>query len=423
MKSLRVLSIALGVFACASWSVCGEEPARSPQYENTDAGQTIAAASADEEKITFSARKADAYLKNGALYWWAEKGCVTCHTNGIYGVERPSLTPVLGKPEAEVRSHFVAQIDDFHKLAGDERKDLHGGVRPTQVAVITRGLVEWDKHVTGRLSDESKKALSLMFELQAPDGSWANIDCWPPYESSVFQGATVAVMAAATARGWLDEIASEEERAKYQKAVSYLRTTDPGHDYERLLRLWTATRVPSLLSDDEKQAFIEVVWKQQNEDGGWSMLDFYTFENWSAASRPRGFLTKAEFDDPPSDGHMTGLALLVLIDSGVDIKDKRIERGVEWLLANQRESGRWWTRSLNTDNYHFMTYSATAYALIALHKAGRLKKATGESDDAGNAGPVRFSEHLLAGNFGYVFGVAAADLDGDGDLDKPRHSR
>jgi squalene-hopene/tetraprenyl-beta-curcumene cyclase len=405
------------VFACASWSVRGEEPAKSPQYEDTDAGRTIAAASTDEAKIPFSAEKADAYLKNGALYWWAEKGCVTCHTNGIYGSERPSLTPVLGKPEADVRGHFVEQIDEFHKLTGDERKALHDGVRPTQVAVITRGLVEWDKHVTGKLSDESKKALSLMFELQAPDGSWGNIECWPPYESSVFQGATVAVMAAATARGWLVEIASEEEKAKFQKALSYLRTTDPGHDYERLLRLWTATRAPSLLSDDEKQAFIEVVWKHQNEDGGWSMLDFYTFENWAAASRPRGFLKRADFDNSPSDGHMTGLALLVLIDSGVDVKDKRIERGVQWLLANQRESGRWWTRSLNTDNYHFITYSATAYALVALHKAGRLRKVAGESENAGNAGPVRFSEHLLVGNLGYVFGVAAADLDGDGDLD------
>ena len=28
-----------------------------------------------------------------------------------------------------------------------------------------------------------------------------------------------------------------------------------------------------------------------------------------------------------------------------------------------------------------------------------------------------FTEHLLVGNLGYVFGLAAADLDGDGDLD------
>jgi hypothetical protein len=33
------------------------------------------------------------------------------------------------------------------------------------------------------------------------------------------------------------------------------------------------------------------------------------------------------------------------------------------------------------------------------------------------AEPVQFSEHLLADKLGYVFGVATADLDGDGDLD------
>lgn len=400
MNSLQVLTIALGVLACASWSVHGQGSTGSPQYTNTDTGRTIARASANEPKIKFSPRKADAYLKDGAHYWWAEKQCVTCHTNGIYGWERPSLTPVLGKPDAEVRAHFVKYLDKLLKTAKTNLKALQQRDRPTEVAATTRGLVEWDEHVTGRLSDESRKALALMFDVQAPDGSWGNVDCWPPYESSPFQGTTVAVMAAATARGWLDGIATEAQRRQYQKALGYLRSTDPGHDYDRLLRMWTATRVASLLSDDEKQDFIEVVWKHQNDDGGWSMLDFYTFENWAATSMPAKFLTKADFANPHSDGHMTGLSLIVLIDSGVGVKDKRIQRGVEWLLANQRESGRWWTRSLNTDHYHFMTYSATVYALVALHKAGRLKKTADESEDVSKAGPVRFSEHLLVGNLG-----------------------
>jgi squalene-hopene/tetraprenyl-beta-curcumene cyclase len=47
-------------------------------------------------------------------------------------------------------------------------------------------------------------------------------------------------------------------------------------------------------------------------------------------------------------------------------QDARIQRAIEWLLKNQRASGRWWTRSLNTDEWHFITYSGTCYALLAL---------------------------------------------------------
>jgi len=57
---------------------------------------------------------------------------------------------------------------------------------------------------------------------------------------------------------------------------------------------------------------------------------------------------------------------------GVPSDDARIRKSISWLLANQRESGRWWTRSLNTDKYHFITYSGTCYPLLALAKCGAL---------------------------------------------------
>ena len=69
---------------------------------------------------------------------------------------------------------------------------------------------------------------------------------------------------------------------------------------------------------------------------------------------------------------MTGLAVLVLREAGVPAEDPRLKKAVKWLLANQRESGRWWTRSLNTDKYHYITYSGTAYPLLALAKCGVL---------------------------------------------------
>jgi squalene-hopene/tetraprenyl-beta-curcumene cyclase len=63
---------------------------------------------------------------------------------------------------------------------------------------------------------------------------------------------------------------------------------------------------------------------------------------------------------------MTGMALLALREAGVPATDPRIRRGVAWLLKNQRVSGRWWTRSMNTDAKHYITYSGTALPLLAL---------------------------------------------------------
>ena len=57
---------------------------------------------------------------------------------------------------------------------------------------------------------------------------------------------------------------------------------------------------------------------------------------------------------------------------GVPAGGQGIQAAVKGLLANQRESGRWWTRSLNTDRYHFIPYSGTAYPLLALAKCGKL---------------------------------------------------
>ena len=63
---------------------------------------------------------------------------------------------------------------------------------------------------------------------------------------------------------------------------------------------------------------------------------------------------------------MTGLAIIALRKAGVPASDARIQRGVQWLLTNQRASGRWYTRSLNRDGWQFITYSGTAYPLLAL---------------------------------------------------------
>jgi len=347
------------------------QTAEKHQYEFEDI--TIPAASANEPRLAeFSLARAADYIEQANLAWWKKRNCVACHTSGAYLLSRPALTPQLGKPSLEVRDFYVAALKEKQAT---ERAELMRGIGPTQMAYIAGGLAEWDNHVRGSLSPETAAALRLMFELQGDDGSWGNTTCWPPFESSVYQGTTVAAMAAATAPGWLDTLDDQVLNTKVDRMKQYLRTTSPPHDYGRLLLLWTSTRLPNLLDAEQQRSLIEGVWKHQREDGGWSIRTFATPEAWGGGNRAEKLRAEPEFKDPPSDGHQTGLVILVLRDAGVPASDARIKRGVNWLLQNQRQSGRWWTRSLNTDRYHFITFSGSCYPLLALSKCHALPKA------------------------------------------------
>jgi squalene-hopene/tetraprenyl-beta-curcumene cyclase len=342
--------------------LAADEPAAKPQYEAD--GINVPQATADEPKRPeISVRLAAEYLEHGTIAWNQKRSCVTCHTNGIYMTVRPALTPYLGRPRDDAREFFVKVLKD---KAATEREKLLRSTLPAQVIYTAAGLAEWDAHVTKQLSPETDQALRLMFDIQLESGTWGTLDCWPPYESDAYHEATVAAMAAATAPGWLANLKDEKVLAAVDRLKKYLRTQSPPHDYGRTLLLWASTRVPDLIDSKQKSELIEMLAKHQRPDGGWSIRTFAAPEAWGNGGRAKKLQAEPEFTDPPSDGHQTGLAIVVLRAAGVDAKDERVQRGVKWLLANQRASGRWWTRSLNTDTYHFITYSGTAFPLMAL---------------------------------------------------------
>ncbi|MBM4076621.1 MAG: terpene cyclase/mutase family protein [Planctomycetes bacterium] len=204
-----------------------------------------------------------------------------------------------------------------------------------------------------------------MFSLQQESGTWGTRDCWPPYESDAFHEATVAMMAAAAAPGWLDQ-ASGDQATAVNRLKNYLRAETPPHDYGRTLLLWTAARVPDLIDSSRKQELIETLFKHQRDDGGWSIRTFAAPEAWGKGNRAEKLKGEPDVSNPASDGHQTGLAIIVLRENGIEATDPRIQKGIEWLKTNQRTSGRWWTRSLNTDSWHFITYSGTAFPVLAL---------------------------------------------------------
>ena len=371
----RVLITSLLSLSICFPAVAAKKSSRTkPQYKHGKI--SIPAAAADEPiRRTFSQDLAREYVENAALAWKRTRKCVSCHTTGTYLQLRPALAETLGEPSTEIRQLFVTETNKHTNKAEQHEQKYRVLMKsdvPTQITYIANGLAAWDKHTTGKTSPETIAALKLMLNVQDEDGSYSNVTCWPPFESSRYQGATVAAMAVGTAPGWLKTVKDEATLAKIAQLKKYLQTTKPAHDYERLVLLWASTRLSGLIEAERKQKILEMVLSKQRPDGGWSIRSFGTPETWGRGSRKKRLAAEKNYQTPDSDGHQTGLAMIVLMEAGVSKEHEAIQAGAKWLLSNQRESGRWWTKSLNTDTYHFITYSGTVYPLLALHKCGKL---------------------------------------------------
>jgi squalene-hopene/tetraprenyl-beta-curcumene cyclase len=336
---------------------------------------TIARPSVDEAKIQFTPKLALDYMEQGALAWSGERQCVACHTNGSYMVARPLMTQQLGPPQKELRDFFVSTLREQEQLASDPVK-LQSEVEPTQVVYIAAGLAVWDANVTHQLSPETVQALNLMFKLQRDTGDWfISDDNNPPLESSTYQLATVAARAVGNAPGWLAQQHGKPAEAQINRLKSFLQAKGKMQgDYDRTDLLWAAAEFPGLLDAKREQELVEMIESHQRLDGGWAMRSFAKPEEWGKGNRAPRLRAELDLADPESDGHMTGLAIIALRKAGVPASDPHIQRGVAWLLANQRASGRWWTRSLNTDNWQFISYSSTVYPLLALSLCDALPK-------------------------------------------------
>ena len=85
-------------------------------------------------------------------------------------------------------------------------------------------------------------------------------------------------------------------------------------------------------------------------------------EGWDGHKRKDD--TKQELEK--SDGYGTGFVAYVLRQGGVPAEDDRLKKAIAWLKANQRESGRWFTRSPTRDSKHFISNAGTAFAVMAI---------------------------------------------------------
>lgn len=308
----------------------------------TSAGEAVAK--------QFSAARAAEYLDGVGVNWTRDRKCITCHTNMPYLTARPLLPGDEGWKE--VRSFLEKDVESW-STGGKPRGDAY-------VVATAFALAFNDAQKTGKLHPATEAALNRMFDVQLKTGEWKWLKCdWPPLEHDDYYGATVAALAVGIVPG--DYAKTAKAKAGIEKLKVYFQKNPAPDLHHAAMLLWASTKVEGLLSAADAKKTIAALKEKQHKDGGWALPALGKYQRRDGTPND---------PDAASDGYGTGFAAYVLLQAGTAKNDPAIERAVAWLKTNQRESGRWYTRSLNNDKAHYITNAGTAFCILALNEAG-----------------------------------------------------
>lgn len=357
-----------------------KKPKPAFQYESGEI--RVSLPSADEPRVKAfgaeSVRAAVKYLDDGATCWVREKSCVNCHTTGPYLSERPALIPFLGKPSEEILADFIDFVPKEVKEVKETVTKTGYKHMPGAFTAVWRslGLAEWDKHITGKISEPTERSIRDMFQRQSASGAFmSHGEVEIPHITTDYELSLQAARVITTAPGWLENLKDERLLGKVQKLKDWLRTAEPKNDWDRVLSLQLGFYLPELVAYEKANAALNLLCSKQHSDGGWSTRDFSALEDWhfEISDYVRDLITHLpDAAKPESDAYMTALAIVLMRQSGMPAKDERIQKAVTWLKREQRISGRWWMESLYRGNYYYITYISTCQALKALALCGEL---------------------------------------------------
>jgi squalene-hopene/tetraprenyl-beta-curcumene cyclase len=330
--------------------------------------------------------------------WWQEwppshrqQGtiCISCHTAVPYAIVRPILRKDLGEteptgPEKFLMDSVEKRVAYWSEMAPYYSDAAYGSGKAAQSrateAVLNAVILANRDSRLGKLSPITRTALEEAWALQELSGEnaggwkWQDFDL-APWESaeSGYQGAAMFALAVGSApEGYSSEPGVREHM---ERLGDYLRRGFAAQPLmSQLYVLWASSKVPGLLNAAERNALILKTESVEERDGGWQLavlnkqrgLRNSLKEAWKQLNR------KAE-----SDGVATGLVVLAMEESGSNLQDPALRRGIDWLAQHQNADGKWHASSLNGDVDfdsgvgRFMSDAATAYAVEALEDAPR----------------------------------------------------
>jgi squalene-hopene/tetraprenyl-beta-curcumene cyclase len=322
------------------------------------------------------------YMDSRELWWQAwpaaqmDQGtiCISCHTVVPYAMARPALRRELGEkgmtaPElilmdnVEKRVSHWSKISPFYTEAAGPGKTAQS--HATEAVLNAVILASYDAR-QGHLRPITRTALDAAWALQEKTGGWKwqdfDLGPWEGAESS-YQGAALLMLAVGAAP---DGYASEPGVREYSERLrQYLRRGYAAQPVmSQLYVLWASSKVPELLTAEERKTLLASLQSLQQADGGWRL---------SSMDKRKRADDSAQSTE--SDGVATGLAVLAMEKSGSSGDDPMLKRGLKWLEEHQKKDGDWYGSSLNeqrdpkSDVGRFMSDAATGYAVLALEAA------------------------------------------------------
>ena len=352
---------------------CTLATSRSPRTERTD------------KSPEWSPKAAAAYLDQREAWWstWSVAArdhntyCVSCHTVLPYAMVRPGLSSLLAEtespaPERSLIENVTKRVRMWNEVApfySDEARGVPKTAESRGTESILNAMVLIANDVpSGKLSADSRLALSNMWALQLKSGdargawSWIEFQNSPWEGNSQYYGAEIAALAVGMAP---ENYRSTPEIQTGLKCLRdyLLRESSSQVLIDRVMLLLVSTKLPGLLTQAQQKAVAEEALSRQQADGGFSLSSFVG--GWQ---RKDGSVLETK-----SDGYATGLITYTLEQSNDTNILPQLQRARAWLIANQdKTEGRWLAYSLNkkrdlsTDVGKFMSDAATAYAVLAL---------------------------------------------------------